>query len=52
MAKQPSKWTFLRNNIVTLLRHDFFFHMIHCAYTFSMFVINLIKSVEKHGHSD
>ena len=36
VAKKPLKWTFLRDNVATLLRHDVNSHMVHCAYTMSM----------------
>ena len=41
VAKKPPKWTFLRHNVATSLRHDVFFHMLQCAYTMSMFPPNL-----------
>ena len=41
VAQKPPKWTFLRRNVATLLRHDVFLHMIQCAYTMSMYPPNL-----------
>ena len=41
VAQKPPKWTFLRNNVATLLRHDVVFHMVQCVYTMSMYVPNL-----------
>ena len=41
VAQKPPKWTFLRHNVATSLRHDVFFHMLRCAYTMSMSVPNL-----------
>ena len=40
-ARNGPKWTFLHHNVATSLRHDVFFHMLRCAYTMSMSVLNL-----------
>ena len=40
-ARNGPKWTFLRHNVATSLRHDVFFHRVRCAYTMPMAVLNL-----------
>ena len=47
VAQKPPKWTFLRHNVTTLLRHDVFFHMMRCAYTMHMSVPNMKQIGQK-----
>ena len=41
VAKKPPKWTFLRHNVATLLRHDVQSSIVRCAFTMCMSPPNL-----------
>ena len=50
-AQKPPKLQFLRHIDATLLRHDVPFHMVRCACTMSMYVLNLKQIGQKQSHS-
>ena len=40
-GQKPPKWTLLRHNVATSLRHDVNSHIVHCVYIMSLFPSNL-----------